>query len=152
MSEKPEIDVQRRRKGDKPTRQSQKPTRRDTGGPSGPVTTGGGTTGGFSIPSVVRSGKGKLGCGGIALTAVVIILYVIFGGGLGDLSTDEQQPAYDDQPQEPAASSTPRPTPADTGDETWLVMTYQDADDQVLEQDIFIDFNEMERIGSTNQV
>jgi hypothetical protein len=31
-------------------------------------------------------------------------------------------------------------------------MTYQDADDNILEQDIFIDFNEMERIGSTEQV
>jgi hypothetical protein len=31
-------------------------------------------------------------------------------------------------------------------------MTYQDADDQALEQDIFIDLNEMERIGSTDPV
>jgi hypothetical protein len=31
-------------------------------------------------------------------------------------------------------------------------MNYQDADDQVLEQDIFIDLNEMERIGSTEDV
>jgi hypothetical protein len=152
MPEKPEIDVQRRRKGDKPTRQAQKPTRRDTGSPSRPVTTGGGSTGGFSLPTVVRSGKGKLGCGGIILTALVIILYVIFGGGSGDLPTGDQESVYEDQPQTPLASSTPRPTPVDTGDETWLVMTYQDADDQVLEQDIFIDLNEMERIGSTNQV
>jgi len=31
-------------------------------------------------------------------------------------------------------------------------MVYQDADDQALEQDIFIDMNEMERIGSTDNV
>lgn len=31
-------------------------------------------------------------------------------------------------------------------------MVYQDADDQVLEQDIYLDMNEMERIGSTDQV
>ena len=35
---------------------------------------------------------------------------------------------------------------------TWLVMIYQDADDQILEQDIFVDFNEMEVVGSTDQV
>lgn len=31
-------------------------------------------------------------------------------------------------------------------------MLYQDADDKVLEQDIFIDFNEAERVGSTDRV
>ena len=31
-------------------------------------------------------------------------------------------------------------------------MLYQDADDQILEQDIFTDFNEAERVGSTDQV
>ncbi len=36
--------------------------------------------------------------------------------------------------------------------QTWTVMLYQDADDKVLEKDIYIDFNEAERIGSTDQV
>ena len=31
-------------------------------------------------------------------------------------------------------------------------MLYQDADDEVLEQDVFTDFNEAERVGSTDQV
>ncbi len=31
-------------------------------------------------------------------------------------------------------------------------MLYQDADDQVLEQDIFVDLNEAERVGSTDRV
>ncbi len=35
---------------------------------------------------------------------------------------------------------------------TWLVMLYQDADDEVLEQDIFIDLNEAELVGSTEYV
>ena len=35
---------------------------------------------------------------------------------------------------------------------TWLVMLYQDADDAILEQDIVVDLNEVERIGSTDQV
>jgi len=35
---------------------------------------------------------------------------------------------------------------------TWLVMLYQDADDKVLEQDIFFDLNEAERVGSSDRV
>ena len=37
-------------------------------------------------------------------------------------------------------------------DEKWLIMLYEDADDKVLEQDIYFDVNEAERIGSTNNV
>ncbi|MRR29957.1 hypothetical protein EG834_06490, partial [bacterium] len=36
--------------------------------------------------------------------------------------------------------------------DTWTVMLYQDADDQVLEKDIFLDLNEAERVGSTDNV
>jgi len=35
---------------------------------------------------------------------------------------------------------------------TWLVMVYSDADDEVLENDMFIDINEMELVGSTDDV
>ncbi len=48
------------------------------------------------------------------------------------------------------ATSTPRSmgsAPASQG-ESWTVMLYQDADDKVLEQDIFFDLNEAERVGS----
>jgi hypothetical protein len=41
---------------------------------------------------------------------------------------------------------------ATAGGNTWTIMLYQDADDQVLEQDIFVDMNEAERIGSTDNV
>lgn len=34
----------------------------------------------------------------------------------------------------------------------WTIMLYQDADDEILERDIMIDFNEAERIGSTAEV
>jgi hypothetical protein len=53
---------------------------------------------------------------------------------------------------------TPAPTqavvqpPASSGDQKWLVMLYQDADDKILEQDIYIDLNEAERAGSTDRV
>ena len=59
----------------------------------------------------------------------------------------------------PAATRTPRPTrvpaaqPAgDTGGGTWTVMLYQDGDDEVLEEDIYLDLNEAEAIGSSDRV
>jgi hypothetical protein len=70
----------------------------------------------------------------------------------------------DEPPETPAATrptARPRPTaqPAPSEepavapeDQTWLVMMYQDADDEVLEQDMFIDLNEAERVGSTDRV
>ena len=41
--------------------------------------------------------------------------------------------------------------PATSG-ESWLVMLYQDADDMILEEDIFFDFNEAELVGSSERV
>jgi hypothetical protein len=41
---------------------------------------------------------------------------------------------------------------ASSGDQTWTVMLYQDADDKVLEHDIYFDLNEVERVGSTDRV
>lgn len=35
---------------------------------------------------------------------------------------------------------------------TWLVMMYQNADDEILENDIYIDLNEAEMVGSSKQV
>jgi hypothetical protein len=34
----------------------------------------------------------------------------------------------------------------------WLVMLYEDADDKILEQDVYIDLNEAERVGSSDRV
>ncbi|HMR64928.1 MAG TPA: clostripain-related cysteine peptidase, partial [Anaerolineae bacterium] len=60
--------------------------------------------------------------------------------------------------------ATPRPLPtanlqsftppaASSGEgQTWLVMLYQDADDKVLEQDIYVDLNEAERVGSNERM
>ena len=51
----------------------------------------------------------------------------------------------------PASAGTPTAesaAPAVSG-QTWTVMLYQDADDQILEQDIYIDLNEAERVGSS---
>lgn len=42
--------------------------------------------------------------------------------------------------------------PATGAGQTWTILLYQDADDQVLEKDIYVDLNEAERIGSTDRV
>lgn len=42
--------------------------------------------------------------------------------------------------------------PAAQAQAEWTIMLYQDADDEALEQDIMIDFNEAEIIGSTDKV
>jgi len=50
-------------------------------------------------------------------------------------------------PQNQAAAAPPA-----QGDAEWLVMIYQVADDNTLEEDILIDFNEAEMVGSTAEV
>ena len=163
MSNQPSIDVERRRKADKPTERAEAPVRRRPGGgEGGPVQPGGGGegsvrpsgTGGFPIPT-----KGKLGgCGGILVVILIIAFYVLGGGGGGDLETTgplleqptDSSPVIDNLP-----TNTPRPTrvpQAGQSGQKWLVMLYQDADDQVLEQDISIDLNEAEKVGSTDRV
>jgi clostripain len=52
----------------------------------------------------------------------------------------------------PAAVDEEPAAPKVNKGDTWTVMLYQDADDSVLEEDIFTDLNEAERIGSTDKV
>jgi clostripain len=59
--------------------------------------------------------------------------------------------------QEPGNSAIPEgqatnQQPASQGGAEWTIMLYQDADDEILEQDIMIDFNEAELVGSSGQV
>ena len=94
----------------------------------------------------------------VAICACLAISTLLSSGGLEGLVPDiatssvvEVQPTL-----VPAATRTQRPftPPAGVagGDQTWLVMLYQDADDKVLDQDIFLDLNEAERAGSDDQV
>jgi len=153
MSDQPSVDVERRRKADKPTERAEAPIRRQTGGgEGGPSRPSGG--GGINIPS-----KGKMGgCGGILILIVIIVYYLMSGGGGGNQETSAPllEPPTESNPiVQNLPTSTPRPTRVPVVGQTgqkWLVMLYQDADDQVLEQDIFVDLNEAERAGSTDRV
>ncbi|MGC9397297.1 MAG: clostripain-related cysteine peptidase [Anaerolineae bacterium] len=97
--------------------------------------------------------------GGIVLCVVCALIYFISGGlgDLGDLSLPEpsdDEYTYDYPTTAPERPTSPPPIlPVTTGEEkSWLVMLYQDADDKILEQDIYIDLNEAERIGSSDNV
>ena len=111
----------------------------------------------------------KLGRSGCILLAiaigVIIILFVCFGSQLfSGLLSGPAEPDYGVTEGESFINATEIPTirptvmtgftpPSSSADgETWLVMLYMDADDKVLEQDIFLDLNEAERIGSNDNL
>jgi len=56
-------------------------------------------------------------------------------------------------PESPTEAPEPFNPPSTTTEgQSWLVMFYQDADDKILEEDIYVDLNEVERVGSTDRV
>ncbi|MEJ2748863.1 MAG: clostripain-related cysteine peptidase [Anaerolineae bacterium] len=163
------VRTQRRRRSDQSSGKrdrAQAPQRRKT---EPPRSSGGGSR----PPSRPRpTTGGQLPGGGIKLPPAAIVVLVIvglclylamnlFGGDdagdtasfnppaaapVDDSVTDESKPL----PTLPAAEFIP--PPASTEGQTWLVMLYQDADDKILEQDIYLDLNEAERIGSNDRV
>ena len=153
-----EIDAQRRRKGSGPQGRAEAPVYRQDGGSSG---------GGPSFGGRPSLGGGGGGCSRMPLWLIIVVfvLLLIFGGKgvIGQLlggSADTVPPAgqapissidtaIPDEQSAPLAGFTP---PAGSKSGSWTVMLYQDADDQVLEQDVFTDFNEAERVGSTDAV
>jgi len=136
----------------------------------------GGSGGGYRPPASQPAGGGLPGgrmsplmliVGGLFLC--VVVAFMVLGGGGGDGGGEPsvlQQPAQPAQPVQPAQPQQPaaRPTPLPTrpvnlsggsttkAGQTWTVMLYMNADDKVLEQDIFVDFNEAELVGSTDRV
>jgi len=155
------MDVQRRRKGEGPVGRAEAPRRETGGAPSGGPT--GGQGGGFPSFGGLPSRGGQIGgCGTILVILLIVGYYLLSGGqgldlggtggqGTGLEQPQLQQPAQQDQQGLPESNFTP-PAPAAGGNQTWTVMLYQDADDQVLEQDIFLDLNEAERVGSSQNV
>ena len=120
-------------------------------------------------------GRRRGGCGSIV--GIILVLLVVFflfrmcsGGssllpqsGMNQPSNSQpgqgdsfalQQPTPDDTYIQPFSPTAIWPTalPSDNSGKTWLVMLYQNADDNALERDILIDLNEAEMIGSTDQV
>ncbi len=164
FSNQNEIEAQRRRKG--------------SGTPQGRVSApvykkmGSGSTGGGGYqPAPTGSSSGGGGIPGWMIIAGIALLLLFGGGGVlgsllggGDTTSDyTSQQTYPSSEDYYGAVATPSTnelnqpvigfTPvAGSREGSWTVMLYQDADDQVLEQDIFLDFNEVELVGSTDQV
>ena len=150
-----EIDAQRRRKGSGPEGRAEAPVYRGDGGGQGgggwQPSSGGGGGSGLKLPWW--------------MIVIIFILLLIFGGKgvIGQLlggpnatsNPAEQSPLSGIDTIVPVATSAPvagftPPVSSKAG--SWTVMLYQDADDEVLEKDVFTDFNEAERVGSTDKV
>lgn len=149
------VDVERRRKGEGPVGRAEAP-RRETGGGQG-----GGPSGGLpSFGGLPSRGRQIGGCGTVVILILVIGYYLLSGGqGINLGTSSDQTPTYSQDTTGsqgvelglPELNYTP-PVPAVSGNQTWTIMLYQDADDQVLEQDVFLDLNEAERVGSSKNV
>ncbi|MCB8928375.1 MAG: hypothetical protein H6652_22445 [Ardenticatenaceae bacterium] len=165
---KPRVQVDRRRKTnpDGPRDRAQAPRRdRPTSQPrpssGGSGSSGGGSykprpTSGLPLPT---GGGGKISCLGMGIIGIIILFFVFSGGLFGGDEGDNTQPVFTDTETDtssslPSVNNDPLPTLSSTGasDQTWTVMLYQDADDKILEEDIFLDMNEAERIGSSENV
>jgi hypothetical protein len=101
------------------------------------------------------------GCIFIGCFAIAMIFFNDNSDNSTDVSNDTtaEVQADDSGPTEQAElppTKTPKPAAQDSGEtasaDTWLVMLYEDADDETLEKDMFIDLNEAEMVGSTDQV
>lgn len=164
--EKPTVEARRRRPGStaQPAGRAEAPSRRrsDSGGSSGLPP----SSGGPQLPRSTGSGsrKGGLSLGGIVLLIILYFVLRLLTGGSEETSLSDpnlSQPEPFLQVTEPAANqpaatpARPRPTrppsTAASGD-SWLILLYQDADDKILEQDIYFDLNEAERVGSSANV
>jgi hypothetical protein len=106
----------------------------------------------LSLPMIV-------GILGVLAICACLYVFVLGPSGPGDeyALPVVTQPAVAAAPTSlPVPTRTPKPfTPpavSSAGRQTWLVMLYQDADDKVLEQDIYLDLNEAERVGSSEDM
>lgn len=115
----------------------------------------------------MRPPGGCMGIGGIGVLIVLglgaFLLFSLFGrggGGPQEAAFVPEAPAANVAPvvQEEAPTSAPQPVMAQPAEDRageqaeWLIMLYQDADDKILEEDIYVDFNEAERAGSADDM
>jgi hypothetical protein len=170
-NDKETIEAKRRRPrgASAPSGRAEAPARRrpSTGSGAPPPPAGGG---GYQPVGLPGGRKGGLSIGAILLLVLLFFAIRLFTGG-GDAGTQQAEPPSGVQEElvevtsqlpasPPAALPTskpaqPRPTripSAPGGGDTWLVMLYQDADDEILEKDIYLDLNEAEQAGSSENV
>lgn len=172
--EKETIRARRRRRGgpeaDGPRERADAPQRRRPAEPSGsgsgggqrpPVFSGGPRPSGGRPPSILM-----IGLLVIIVLCVLPVMWFLGPSDSGEVNLEEPGSAANNLPPTAslAATATPRPLPtanlqsftppaASSGEgQTWLVMLYQDADDKVLEEDIYVDLNEAERVGSNERM
>ena len=176
----PTIRTRRRRKTESSgTRERAKAPRRrrePTGGGTPPPRPPAGGGGGWSQPP--RPPRPTGSGGGVKLSpkmtvALVVLLVIVFACSSlfnmlfgGNDSNPAQQSAAeyptatfaansDFSPSLPTPTAVPFQPPAasdSVAGQTWTVMLYQDADDKVLEKDIYVDLNEAERVGSSDRL
>ncbi len=165
--EKKKVRVTRRRRTDSeagereraeaPSRKRDRQPQKTTRPPSG--------TGGSVRPMAqLPGGRNPLLIIGLVIIVAVCVLplMLIFGSGDSNETTADfpttaalLDPLVETElnQQSPTKASDPMVLPPASSDgQTWLVMLYQDADDKILEQDIYLDLNEAERVGSSDRV
>jgi hypothetical protein len=122
-------------------------------------------------PRPLPSGRPSLGGGRspllivglLVVLGICVLSFMLFSGPQDSGDVVYSPPTYPPAPTSASLESTvpdlpttpPEPfVPPSTSSEgqTWLVMLYQDADDKILEQDIYVDLNEAERVGSSDRV
>jgi hypothetical protein len=99
------------------------------------------------------------------MIALLLVFAILFVPACGIFDDFEESPEYeveeeyeyeieepDTEEDTPASNPQPVASGGRSGQADWLVLFYMDADDEVLEKDIFTDFNEAERVGSTDRV
>src|SRR5512138_927189 len=151
------MNVDRRRKGEGPVGRADAPQRETGGGQGGGGLPSFGGNGPVFGGRPVRGGQIG-GCGTVVVLLLLVGYYLLSGGQGINLGTSSDQTTLPteasaplQQPALPASNFTP-PAPAAAGGPTWTVMLYEDADDEVLEHDIYLDLNEAERVGSSDNV
>jgi hypothetical protein len=163
--------VQRRRRGaraDEKPRAEAPQRRRPTSPAASPSSTSGAPpVTGTGIPAM-GSPKSLLGIVALLVFACISVIFYVFlapDSGIDDgFSQTEIDEPYSSEllalptraPEKPEVAATSPPlsgSVAESGEgDTWLIMLYQDADDKILEQDIYVDLNEAERVGSNTKV
>lgn len=149
-----------------PRERADTPERESSGGGSGGDGEGGSGGGGLPPSFGGRGGlPPNINPWILIVGAILVVCFLVVFGGAGLLNpSQESSNAPQNSPTEIAAQGPTEvpPTRAPTRvpatrvpgaqDQKWLVMLYSDADDKILEQDIYFDLNEAEMVGSTDNV